>query len=412
MSEMEKFFNEFQLELQAYEKEEEERQKRGLHDYNIFTVLFRENDEVRLHSAFLYSLLNPNALHYQDELFLSKFIDTIGLSEFGLVCKEAKAYKEYKNIDIFITDDNKHIIIENKLDAPDQDCQIERYIDTIKDASKEANGCIYVLFLSPNKRELSRESKGKYEFCYDNTMLKHKNFKVYYKNITYKEDILKWLNECQKEIENLTDLSIFIKHYKNLICKITNPNQALERNKMCIETITKNYMLATKISENLVFARKEIIDKFIKDVESELYKIDEIKNGWIVQRDALKPNEKHKPLSMHKKALKSEYYFEFVLEVGIREFKNVYYCFTKNSKKICDCSKIDANTYAKRSRTEASIYWQDAKIDNKYLDADLAKEIEQGLTADKFAKSIFDFVKEHEQTIDEINNNIEKYLVV
>ena len=32
---------------------------RGLNDYNIFTSLLKANDEVRLHSRFIYSLLNP-----------------------------------------------------------------------------------------------------------------------------------------------------------------------------------------------------------------------------------------------------------------------------------------------------------------------------------------------------------------
>ena len=43
---------------------------RGNNDYNLFVTLLDINDEVRLHSRFIHSLLDPNSPHYQKELFL------------------------------------------------------------------------------------------------------------------------------------------------------------------------------------------------------------------------------------------------------------------------------------------------------------------------------------------------------
>ena len=127
---------------------------RGNNDYNLFLALLDINDEVRLHSRFIYSLLDPNSLHYQKELFLELFIKACGLENFGLNLQTAKVYKEYKNIDIYITDGTKHIILENKINAGDQEAQIKRYIENIQEENNgEADIC--VLFLSKQGREPS-----------------------------------------------------------------------------------------------------------------------------------------------------------------------------------------------------------------------------------------------------------------
>nr|WP_314070834.1 PD-(D/E)XK nuclease family protein [uncultured Campylobacter sp.] len=52
---------------------------RGNNDYNLFLALFDTSDEVRLHSRFICSLLEPNSPHYQKELFLELFIKACGL---------------------------------------------------------------------------------------------------------------------------------------------------------------------------------------------------------------------------------------------------------------------------------------------------------------------------------------------
>jgi len=71
---------------------------RGNNDYNLFVTLLDINDEVRLHSRFIHSLLDPNSPHYQKELFLELFIKACRLEDFGLDPQNAKVYKEYENI--------------------------------------------------------------------------------------------------------------------------------------------------------------------------------------------------------------------------------------------------------------------------------------------------------------------------
>ena len=81
--------------------------------FDLFSILRNENDEVNLHSKFIYFLLNPLANHFQKSLFLKLFLNIIGEtfdnSGFYMV------KKEHKNIDLLITKDQTAIIIENKI---------------------------------------------------------------------------------------------------------------------------------------------------------------------------------------------------------------------------------------------------------------------------------------------------------
>ena len=139
-----KFFDEFEKAYKEYENKVKERRARGIHDYNVFDVL--ETKEVK-HSKFIASLLDPKGLHYQGDLFLREFVKICVPKDFEFDTSNAQVFREYENIDIYITDGNKHIIIENKIcDANDQDKQIYWYIETIKDTMLELRIMKYVKY--------------------------------------------------------------------------------------------------------------------------------------------------------------------------------------------------------------------------------------------------------------------------
>jgi hypothetical protein len=192
---------------------------RGNNDYNLFLALLDINDEVRLHSRFIYSLLDPNSSHYQKELFLELFIKACELENFGLDPKNAKVYKEYENIDIYITDGAKHIILENKINAGDQEAQIKKYIKTVqKENDGEAD--IYVLFLSPQGREPSDYSLSGLKIEGDKILERNGDEVAKFKAISYDKEIMAWLGLCLDEAGNLANLAAVISQYKNVIEKI------------------------------------------------------------------------------------------------------------------------------------------------------------------------------------------------
>lgn len=113
----------------------EERWKRG-ENFNVFSVLALSRNETRLHSAFIAELLNPNGSHGLCNTFLENFIThlTPGF-EFDTAHADVKVEvyigpinkdsTRGGRIDILVTDNKNHaIIIENKIDASEQEGQL------------------------------------------------------------------------------------------------------------------------------------------------------------------------------------------------------------------------------------------------------------------------------------------------
>lgn len=241
----------------------------GLNDHNVMTSLLRQSDEVRLHSRFIYSLINPNGKHYKGTLFLEKFLDVVGIKDFNLKYTEVK--KEFENIDLYITDGCKHIIIENKIWANDQVQQLEKYIkfvisECIADSltAEELYQRIYVVYLTPTNRTPSKESLGIWslnsskELTCTNTDNDKKNcyhgVTLPYTNITYVEHIYTWLSNLM-DLKNIgTNLEHSISSYHDVVARLTKQKGS---NVMGIE----EYLLDDKNVSDLVIAG-EVSKKF------------------------------------------------------------------------------------------------------------------------------------------------------
>ena len=176
------------------------------------------------------NLLNPNAKHYQDSLFLEQFLKIIELDKWRLNLSNTTVSIEYKDIDLYITDGDKHIIIENKIWAEDQPCQIMKYINIIVEENKDSmnlshiefdhiildENVLQVIYLTPRIKDVSSaheiDNKGYIYFhgienadtelskCSkrNNTELLVpaglKKYKAKYKKITYREHIIGDIN--------------------------------------------------------------------------------------------------------------------------------------------------------------------------------------------------------------------------
>ena len=237
-------FREFTIDIEA-------RKKRGQNDFNPLLCVQKLDDEANMHSGFLYALLNPCGEHYQDDLFLKLFLDSISLKKWFGDTSNAEVYKEYKNIDIYITNNNKHIIIENKIWARDQGTQIERYIEAIakeqslesslessdidsnddmksseiessESETKQVNKAyenIAVLYLTPDAKDPTQQSLGKWEIQGDS--LVNENNQVRYKAISYKEHIIKWLESALNEAGGISNLRMAIECYTDVVKRLT-----------------------------------------------------------------------------------------------------------------------------------------------------------------------------------------------
>lgn len=368
------------------------RQKqRGLNDYNILTSVLNKNDEVRLHSRMIKSFLDPEEKHYQDTLFLDIFLKTLNLESFKIKTKRCWVENEYKNIDIYITDNNYHIILENKLHAKDQEEQIKRYIDQIYSDNKNVEYYnIIVLYLSINREKPDNYSLGEYRIK-DKSYIEDKkgNKKALFKNIHYKNEIITWLDQCQYEMQNTTNMNEAIKQYKDVVHMINDnyKGKVME----LTDLIKKNkdyYRVAYETMNELPKIRKEYVVDFFKSFE------DRINDKWFVLFDESKIHTKGSHPFKIKKNKDDKVYFIFEFEekefcdggIGIySENKDIKYI---NSKK--DIQKID-NTYEADEADSEWLFW-------KWLpDTDNTEDFVQLIIDDK------------EQTINELEKLINEF---
>lgn len=242
--------------------------------YNVFNVLGVDNMELS-HSAFLAALLNPDGSHGMQDAFLKAFIDTIahGGTKPELDTAHAKVYTEYNignitettggRIDILITDRSDTgsgkagghaIIIENKIWAADQPNQLVRYHNFAPKAT--------LLYLTLNGDEPSDQSRGTLN-AQDGG----------YRCISYRSDIIGWLQQCAQLAFDKPRVRETINQYINLLQQLTNQN-TMEQ-KQLIQLLTENFEQATAVEQSMPDVRKHIFqDIFRKQVEEQLKKED------------------------------------------------------------------------------------------------------------------------------------------
>ncbi|WP_314991230.1 PD-(D/E)XK nuclease family protein [uncultured Campylobacter sp.] len=321
----------------------------GRHDYNIFTLFYNFSDEVNLHSNFIASLLDPNGDHYKGDLFLKLFLETCGIDDFSIDTSRATVFKEFKHIDIYISDGKKHIILENKVYAKDQNKQIERYIDTIKTDKTEGakDDDIYVLYLHPDGELPKEYSLGDYKTDQNITKLVKEGSTINFKVISYCKEIVEWIDKCKNEVSNLTDLNVFLSQYKDVIEMIYNRYKRIDKmaNANLVEIFKENYAAVSEIVNNYQEVRKKIIYSFFSNAAKILRGDSEIKSVYDIKTEE---NQDYRPIIITKKNPKDgeiweKFYFTVEFQkspysmpyVGFRrkEDKNTN---AKNYKKPCE----------------------------------------------------------------------------
>jgi len=210
-------------------------------NFNVFRVIELTSEEVRLHSKFLAELLDPKGSHGQGNIFLDLFIQQLEIKNIN--SENVKVYVEKHignktdttggRIDILVEDDKKNtIIIENKIYADDQYKQLVRY-------HNYSNNNIF--YLNLYGIEPTKESCGE--------LVLDKDFKV----ISYKKDIIVWLENCKKESASLPLLREGISHYINLIKFLTGQsnNSTMEKEIRDLIALTpQNIKTAIKIANS------------------------------------------------------------------------------------------------------------------------------------------------------------------
>ena len=255
----ENYINFFE-ELKRFNEKQKKQKQRGLNDYNMVNVVRKENAEVGMHSNVIYSLIDPNGLHYQDDLFLQIFIkDVLEINDFGdiLSVQAEESTNEKGRVDFTIKSSKYYIGIEMKIDAGDSDNQISHYFKDLEEkARKDSGQKVKIYYLTKNGKDASF----------------HSHREIEYKKISFENHILQWIENCQKEVKNITNLNEAFENYKDIVKKITNKYKG--KVMLLEDEFLKNeeyFKLAKEISEAYKKAmpeyRKKQINLIIEIVE-------------------------------------------------------------------------------------------------------------------------------------------------
>ena len=256
-----------------------------LEKYNFFNFLGLGHDEC-VFSMMIANLLKVNAAHGFCTVFLESFIKKLSIEGFPAKLNFAKAEvkieydigprndseKKGGRIDIFIEipDNNGKdwaFIIENKIYAEDQNLQLRRYKNY---ADKEYPGRNFIIYLTLNGKDPSQESVD----ISDADLEKNPDLQ-YWIQISYKDFIKKWLEDCIELIGNQNSRVLEnVKQFLGQIKKLTGQDIGKMEEKEIIDLLAKddNFAVARIIHQKYEKAKQKLATDLINSIKDKIAK--------------------------------------------------------------------------------------------------------------------------------------------
>lgn len=237
-------------------------------NFNIFSIMSMESDEVFTHSALITELLNPKGSHGMGGDFLKEFYKIVLQEEFTLKLEELVCVKEehigFRNeeqtsggrLDIVLKDFQQNgFVIENKIYAGEQINQLLRYKNKYPNAK-----LLYLTLYGESSKQVSSDG-------------------VEYTSISYENDIKNWIEECTKLSFNKPIIRETLQQYSNLIKKLTHQTANKEMKEKVIEIINENFEASQEIYNNFLAALR-LKQLELLNFTSEKFNEEMIKNLW------------------------------------------------------------------------------------------------------------------------------------
>ena len=226
--------------------------------FNVFSSLQNKEEHLHeiLHSRFLYALLDYKKPGSETRENLKDFLQHVAnISDFELCGVNVE--RELDNIDILITNaDKKAVAIENKIEAEDQPQQLQRYYNTLKE---KGYSTIHLLYLTLDGHDPSDNSVGDID-------------RELIKCVSYKKDIIPWLERCQKRDENEAELRESVVQYLRLIRKLTHTDFRGKYMKELKYLLSQdnNLVLVQNLHEAIGNAKTELPEKLWNEIGAKL----------------------------------------------------------------------------------------------------------------------------------------------
>lgn len=367
---------------------------------NLFSILRKESDEVRLHSKFIAELLNPKGNHDQGTLFLDLFLKVFEIEDINSVTSKvsiefyigviSKDKKRGGHIDILIDDGMNCVKIENKIYAKEQPNQLLRY-------HNYRSGHLVFLTL------LGKESDMHEDLA--NAMIK-------YDKRSYRKDIIDWLSLCVEKVALVANLRESIVQYQNLIKKLTKQNINYQMSIDLTNKIIDNQenfeaYLSIRRLENDNSIYKQIMKKTLIPFFEDFAKRNNLE-AHLLERSLLKERAQHSGFFFDNDFLKSVD-LKLGVQFGKSENKEMYYGLSFYEPKVQDSDFLKSvfeeskNLLPKTRRTDwwlTSIYWDEYL---NWSDIDTLYDLAHGNFKIEFEQNMLNLLKLVESVYERMN---------
>ena len=233
--------------------------------YNLLSIIEKDRDEAHVHSKVIYNLLSQNWGKKDKETFLTLFLKELGIEEEIIYNKTWEVTREKAfdldtvkgRLDFEIKSKDYIYIIEMKIDAGDQPEQLIRYQKFAKEQHKKYK----IFYLTLDGHNASKKSIGEEENLEENQ-------KVEYTNISFKEEILNWLENCLKLVEGKENKLACINQYIASINKILGEKETKIKDNILksVKDIKTAITIYEKLNENL----QKVLESFFEELNKKL----------------------------------------------------------------------------------------------------------------------------------------------
>ncbi len=389
-------------------------------NFNIFDICQLERNEDKLHSNLITDLLNPKGRHSMGSVFLNLFLETIDKTSFfkdkkdqdekldNLVVKTQK-YTDQGIIDIAIESNNKVIIIENKIDAYDQENQLNRYYEWAKTKYEKKDNDKNTIIIYLTKFGESPVESLEEDYI--------KELGDNYLEISYKDHIKEWIEKCIKEVSLKPGIREALNHYLRTVKKITNQSLSIKEEKEMKELIIENidnYNSAKAIVENFENANLIVRIKVVREfIDSLLKKFPDLELEKEIDFEELKKT--HGSFEIKNNKWNFGNYEDFRINLGFdSESKNISYfaiglVISTKKEEILNIKEnfINNNEKLIKALNIKGRYFTKYQVDNprwllwKYILIEIDRYFEDKEYINKYKKEVFEDVQYLFNTFDE-----------
>ena len=322
---------------QAYEKSKDYLYEDSLR-FNLLSIIEKDRDEAHVHSKVIYNLLSQDWGKKDKETFLTLFLKEIGIEDENIYDKNWEVTREKAfdldtikgRLDFEIKSKDCIYIIEMKIDAGDQPEQLIRYQEFAKEQHKKYK----IFYLTLDGHNASKKSIGEEENLEENQ-------KVEYTNISFKEEILNWLENCLKLVEGKENKLACINQYIASINKILGEKETKIKDN--ILKSVKDIKTAITIYEKLNDKLQVTLENFMSLLKEKLrtrlpneiiYYKKYVKNYYNYTLDKNPQDYPGIYIVLHENKSKNSNYYRFVLKLELSPELTACFGFIKNDDDI------------------------------------------------------------------------------